>query len=62
MTLGADVINMSLGSTCGFSTPEGEEGVAEVLDRIADNGVLLSISAGNEYSAAMGTASARATP
>lgn len=55
MTLGADVINMSLGSTCGFSTPEGEEGVAEVLDRIADNGVLLSISAGNEYSAALGT-------
>ena len=55
VTLGADVINMSLGSTCGFSTPEGEEGVAEVLDRIADNGVLLSISAGNEYSAAMGT-------
>lgn len=28
---------MSLGSTCGFSTPKGEEGVAEVLDRIADN-------------------------
>ena len=55
VTLGADVINMSLGSTCGFSTPEGEEGVAEVLDRIADNGVLLSISAGNEYSAALGT-------
>ena len=55
VTLGADVINMSLGSTCGFSTPEGEEGVVEVLGRIADNGVLLSISAGNEYSAAMGT-------
>ena len=55
VTLGADVINMSLGSTCGFSTPEGEEGVTEVLDRIATNGVLLSISAGNEYSAAMGT-------
>ena len=55
VTLGADVINMSLGSTCGFSTPEGEEGVTEVLDRIATNGVLLSSSAGNEYSAALGT-------
>lgn len=55
VALGADVINMSLGSTCGFSTPEGEEGVAEVLKNIAESGVMLSISAGNEYSAALGT-------
>lgn len=55
VALGADVINMSLGSTCGFSTPEGEEGVAEVLENIAGSGVMLSISAGNEYSAALGT-------
>lgn len=55
VALGADVINMSLGSTCGFSTPEGEEGVAEVLENIAISGVMLSISAGNEYSAALGT-------
>ena len=37
VALGADVINMSLGSTCGFSTPEGEEGVAEVLENIASS-------------------------
>lgn len=55
VALGADVINMSLGSTCGFSTPEGEEGVAEVLENIASSGVMLSISAGNEYSAALVT-------
>lgn len=55
VALGADVINMSLGSTCGFSTPEEEEGVAEVLENIASSGVMLSISAGNEYSAALGT-------
>ena len=55
VALGADVINMSLGSTCGFSTPEGEEGVAKVLKNIASSGVMLSISAGNEYSAALGT-------
>ena len=55
VSLGADVINMSLGSTCGFSTPEGDEGVAEVFQNIADSGVMLSISAGNEYSAALGT-------
>ena len=55
VTLGADVINMSLGSTCGFSTPEGDEEVVRVFQNIADSGVLLSISAGNEYSAALGT-------
>ena len=55
VALGADVINMSLGSTCGFSTPEGEKGVAEVLENVASSGVMLSISAGNEYSAALGT-------
>ena len=55
VTLGADVINMSLGSTCGFSTPDGDEEVVRVFQNIADSGVLLSISAGNEYSAAMGT-------
>lgn len=55
VALGADVINMSLGSTCGFSTPEGEKGVTEVLNNIAESGVMLSISAGNEYSAALGT-------
>ncbi|MEE1367704.1 MAG: S8 family serine peptidase [Evtepia sp.] len=55
VALGADVINMSLGSTCGFSTPEGDEEVAKVFQNIADSGVMLSISAGNEYSAALGT-------
>ena len=55
VALGADVINMSLGSTCGFSTPEGDEEVAKVFKNIAEKGVMLSISAGNEYSAALGT-------
>ena len=55
VALGADVINMSLGSTCGFSTPEGDEEVATVFENIASSGVMLSISAGNEYSAALGT-------
>lgn len=55
VTLGADVINMSLGSTYGFSTPEGDEEVAKVFENIAASGVMLSISAGNEYSTALGT-------
>lgn len=55
VALGADVINMSLGSTCGFSTVEGDEGIAQVFKNITDSGVMLAVSAGNEYSAAMGT-------
>ena len=50
--LGADVMNMSLGSVCGFSTPEGDEGVETVLQRVSSAGVMLSVAAGNEYSAA----------
>lgn len=55
VALGADVINMSLGSVAGYSTPEGDEGVAEVFQNIVDAGVMLSVSAGNEYSSALGT-------
>src|SRR5690606_32128193 len=43
--LGADVLNMSLGSTAGFVSPEDPEQKA-VANAVA-NGVLMSISAGN---------------
>lgn len=47
--LGADVINMSLGSFSGYSVGE-EEGVQEVYDSIAEAGINLATSAGNKYS------------
>ncbi len=43
--LGADVLNMSLGSTAGFVRPEDPEQAA--VQRAVDNGILMSISAGN---------------
>lgn len=43
--LGADVINMSLGSTASFVNDEDLEQMA--VNRAVDNGVLVSISAGN---------------
>ncbi|WP_087973591.1 S8 family serine peptidase [Oceanobacillus rekensis] len=43
--LGADVLNMSLGSTAGFVDPESPEQIA--VSNAVDNGVLMSISAGN---------------
>ncbi|OCA89871.1 hypothetical protein A8L44_02740 [Bacillus sp. FJAT-27986] len=43
--LGADVLNMSLGSTAGFQSPEDPE--QKAVERAVNNGVLMSISAGN---------------
>jgi lactocepin len=43
--LGVDVINMSLGSTAGFVSPEDPE--QKAVQRAVDAGVLMSISAGN---------------
>ncbi|MEH7074528.1 S8 family serine peptidase [Neobacillus drentensis] len=43
--LGADVVNMSLGSTAGFVLPDSPE--QQAVQRAVDNGVLMSISAGN---------------
>lgn len=43
--LGADVLNMSLGSTAGFASAEAPEAVA--LQNAVDNGIVASVSAGN---------------
>ncbi|MFD1609380.1 S8 family serine peptidase [Oceanobacillus luteolus] len=43
--LGADVLNMSLGSGAGFVDPESPE--QQAVTRAVENGVLMSISAGN---------------
>ncbi|MFC2949134.1 S8 family serine peptidase [Virgibacillus sediminis] len=43
--LGADVLNMSLGSPSGFVSEESPE--QQAVSRAVDNGVLMSISAGN---------------
>ncbi|MBK3497113.1 S8 family serine peptidase [Viridibacillus sp. YIM B01967] len=43
--LGADVLNMSLGSTAGFADSNSLE--QKAVERAVENGVLMSISAGN---------------
>ncbi|WP_226681957.1 S8 family serine peptidase [Sutcliffiella horikoshii] len=45
LKLGADVLNMSLGSTAGFVDAESPE--QQAIKRAVDNGVVMSISAGN---------------
>ncbi len=56
--LGVDVINMSLGTSCGFSTTDDgdEEGemLNEVYNAVKDAGISLVCAASNDYSAAYG--------
>ncbi|MGG1616262.1 leucine-rich repeat protein [Paenibacillus sp. NRS-1781] len=49
--MGADVINMSLGSNAGFSTA-GEASKDAMYSRIASAGINLVVAAGNSYSSA----------
>lgn len=52
LLLGADVVNMSLGSNAGFTTDA--DWVNQVFNRVADTGTVLCISAGNAYTSGYG--------
>jgi len=54
--VGADVINMSLGMSCGFSREEDGDAANAVYDKVYAAGVNLVVAAGNEASSAMGGA------
>lgn len=53
VTLGVDVINMSLGSGCGFTREVDEKEVADVYDKVRAAGISLIASAANSYNATM---------
>lgn len=53
--LGVDVINMSLGSSCGFSRAADDEGVNEVYDAVRAAGINLIVAASNSHSSAKGS-------
>ncbi len=53
--LGVDVINMSLGTACGFSREIDNEKMAEVYDRIREQGISLVVAASNSYSSSHGS-------
>lgn len=54
LLLGADVINMSLGSSGGFTT-DGEE-IDGIYNRVSETGAVLAVSAGNAYTSGYGNA------
>jgi len=53
--LGVDVINMSLGTSCGFSRETDEEATNGVYDKIRDAGISLVVAASNSFSSAYGS-------
>lgn len=53
--LGVDVINMSLGTACGFSRESDEEIMNGVYDKIREAGISMIVAASNSYSSAYGS-------
>ncbi len=47
--LGVDVINMSLGTACGYSREVDREKYSEVYDKIRDQGISLIVAASNSF-------------
>lgn len=54
VVLGVDAINMSLGSSCGFSYLEDDDYLNSVYNKIEQAGISLVCAASNDYSSAYG--------
>ena len=52
--LEVDAINMSLGSSCGFSREADKDYKNQVFDKIKDMGISLVVAASNDYSSGFG--------
>ncbi len=55
VVLGVDAINMSLGTSCGFSREDDDDAINAVYDAVNDNGICLVVAASNDYSSAQGS-------
>ena len=55
VVLGVDVINMSIGTACGFSRESDEESVDGIYDKIRDAGISMVVAASNSFSSAYGS-------
>jgi len=55
VVLGVDVINMSLGTGCGFSRETDKEQISGVYDRIRAAGISMVVAASNSFSSAYGS-------
>ncbi len=55
VTLGVDIINMSLGTSAGFSREVDKVNVQNIYDKMEEQGICLVAAAGNEYSSTYGS-------
>ena len=55
VVLGVDVINMSLGTACGFARESDEEIMNGVYDKIRQAGISVVVAASNSYNSAYGS-------
>ena len=55
VVLGVDVINMSIGTACGFGRESDEELLNGVYGKIRESGISLVVAASNSYSSAYGS-------
>ncbi|MBR6562375.1 MAG: leucine-rich repeat protein [Clostridia bacterium] len=55
VVLDVDVINMSIGTACGFSRETDEEKINGIYDRIRSSGISMVVAASNSYSSAYGS-------
>ncbi len=55
VVLGVDVINMSIGTACGFSRESDEEAVDGIYDKIRAAGISMVVAASNSFSSAYGS-------
>ena len=55
VVLGVDVINMSLGSSCGFSRDDDKTETAKLYDIIKEQGISLVVAASNDYNSTFGS-------
>ncbi len=54
VTPGVDVINMSLGTSAGFSSEDGNEFLMQVYNKVETSGTSLIVAASNDYSSGYG--------
>ena len=55
VVLNVDVINMSLGTACGFSRETDKEAMTGVYDKIREQGISMIVAASNSFSSAYGS-------
>ena len=53
--VGVDVINMSIGTSCGFSRETDREAISGVYDRIREAGISMVVAASNSFNSTYGS-------